>query len=305
MTRASALILLLCLCAAPVWAQDGQGSEDDPYLLDLDELLKAGNAVIITPEDTVVMSETRVDTIRVTAPRLRVSEVVRRIGETMRQRELALESYVSTQVDRVVMYDSDDDRSETADRNVYVTARRISRDPRGEMRNVRLYSREEEYRDGELKKSETEADIEQEWQEEIAENTMAMPFDLLTSGRFKYEIKERTLIGENLVFRIAFEPANVFETSMAGEVWIDYSDFVIRRMEGRIVGPSPMPLLVKAIPRFVLRFKQYGDYWTIGEFQGEIDLNGSVPRIPDYMVINGMMRDVEINGVSFGEGGAP
>ncbi len=246
------------------------------------------------------MSGARVDTIRVAAPRLRVSEVVRRVSETMRRQELSLESYVVTQINKATLYQDKNDRTPDADRDEVIQARRISRDASQEVRSVRLYSRRREYRDGEMKEEKLEEETEQEWQQEMAEETMAMPFDLLSEGRYRYEILERTLIGDHLVFRIGFEPTNRFETALEGEVWIDYSDFTIRRMEGRLAGPSPLPIFINSVPRFMMRMAKLGDRWFPEEFQVEIELNGAMPRIPDWADLHVVMRDFVINGVEYG-----
>ncbi|MCP4801124.1 MAG: hypothetical protein GY893_14375, partial [bacterium] len=77
-----ALLLLLCL---PLFAQDGSGTEEDPFLLDLDSLIEAGFVVTVSPMDTVIYEPSPVDTFRITAKSIRVSEVVKRIGQQMRK----------------------------------------------------------------------------------------------------------------------------------------------------------------------------------------------------------------------------
>lgn len=287
-------ILLLPGLAAPAAAQapadttgatGGAGTEDDPWLIDLDELLAAGFAVIVTDEDTVAVADAAVDTIRVAAPRLRVSEVVRRVAEAMAEADRALGEHRFTELTRAVILD----HAGEPDRGRRIEAASLARihvDADGERRTARLRSRVETWRDGESVETEAEDAVQPEWQGDVVELTMAMPFDLLETNRYRYEIRERTLIGEHLVFRIGFTPRDRFEPGLEGEVWIDYSDFVVRRMEGAMTGPMPVPLLMTGIPRFDLALAEVDGRWVLSEFHALVDLNGALPGVPDSLELH-------------------
>ncbi len=291
------LIVLLLAAALPAFGATapadttlGSGTEDDPWLIDLDELLADGYAVIVSPMDTVAVADAAVDTIAVTAPRLRVSEVVRKVAEAMdaigRDGSIAF-----TLLQRVDLFDrrgADDERREEV-----VEAWRIHVDAEGEERMSRLYRETREWEAGELVETEVDEEVTQEWQEEVAREVMAMPFSLLTANRYRYEIKERNLIGDHLVFRIGFTPRSRFEAGLEGDVWLDYSDFVIRRMEGRLVGPMPVPLVIREVPRFTFTLRQVGDRWVGDAFHGRVLLNGSLPKIPDEMEFHVRMDDYD------------
>ena len=122
-----------------------------------------------------------------------------------------------------------------------------------------------------------------------------MPFLLTTGGRYRYRILERTLIGEHLVFKIGFEPKDDFRPGVAGVVWIDYDDFVIRRMEGRLAGASPAPLFLADVPRFTWRQKQVDGFWVTDELEAEIVLR-KLPLLPRRVTIRVAMRDWDIRG---------
>jgi len=263
----------------------GVGDEDDPWLIDVDALLREGFAVIVTDTDTVALADASVDTIRVAAPRLRVSEVVRRVSEAMADAGRTIGEHAFTELARV---DAWSDRHDPArvKREEYVDVARIHVDADGEQRRTRLLHSKRVFKSGELVDEEIDEKPTEEWQDEIVENAMAMPFDLLTANDYRYEILERTLIGEHLVFRIGFEPKSRFKPGLRGEVWIDYSDFVIRRMEGAMVGPMPVPLIMRGIPRFTFTLKKDQGRWVADAFHAVIELNGSLPRIPDELEIH-------------------
>ena len=240
------------------------------------------------------------DTVTVTAPRLKVSELVRLIGERMRRDERRLGAYAVTAISRTEIFH--DDRTDTlGHRTVISEASRLSVDRDGERRTARLRRAEREYKDGKLHKDELDTDIGREWSEEARELAMDMPF-LLTSGdRYDYEILERRLIGDRLVFAIGFEPRSKFSPGIAGTVWIDYGDLVIRRMEGRLAGPSPSPLVLADVPRFTWKQRQEGDRWVSDEFEAEIVLR-KLPLLPSRVTARVRLRDWDIGGAGDGVG---
>ncbi len=291
------LVFLMMIWAVTAPAQTdgvtaGAGSEDDPWLIDVDALLKQGFAVIVTDEDTIAVAGAPVDTIRVAAPRLRVSEVVKRVAAAMADAGRAIGPHTYTEMSRVTAWTDRHDPTKVQ-REVYVDLARINRDGEGEYRTTRLFQSEKRYKAGELVEEKTEEDITREWQDDVVQSTMAMPFGLLTANTYRYTILERTLIGEHLVFRIGFEPKNRFESGLAGEVWIDYSDFVIRRMEGAMVGPMPMPMIMRGVPEFTFTLRKESGHWVADELYAVVELNGALPKVPDSVEIQVKLDDYE------------
>jgi len=287
---AVALVLLAASCAA----QEGSGTEDDPWLVDLDALLEQGFAVVITPEDTIALADAGVDTVRVQAPRLRVSELVRRIGERMESDYRRLGVLSVTSLSHVDLFWDNPDPARTK-REEHIEASRISVDADGEERTASLWRTVRKYEGGELVEEETEPEIVEQWQRDVAGQAMDMPFLLMTAGRYRYEILERVLIGDHLVFKIGFTPRSSFEPGLDGVVWIDYSDLVIRRMEGSVSGTSPVPLLIAAVPRFVWTQRPVGDHWLTDEVYAEITLT-DLPTLPDRVELRARLRDYVLDG---------
>ncbi|MBK6899593.1 MAG: hypothetical protein IPH09_10105 [bacterium] len=311
----AAAVLIAVLCALPAGprvraaeapppsampADSSAAIPDDPWLDTADALLGAGYAPPSQGAADLPPSDAVADTVTVTAPRMRVSELVRLIGQRMRDDERRLGAYAVTAISRTEIFH--DDRTDSlGHRTVVSEAVRLSVDRDGERRTARLRRSEREYRDGELKKDELETEIGREWSEEAGDLAMDMPF-LLTSGdRYRYEIRERRVVGDRLVFAIGFEPRDRFSPGIAGTVWIDYGDLVIRRMEGRLAGPSPAPLIVADVPRFTWKQRQEGDRWVSDEFEAEIVLR-KLPLLPSRVTARVRLRDWDIEGAGDGVG---
>ena len=75
---------------------------------------------------------------------------------------------------------------------------------------------------------------------------------------YKYHIEGRDLLGDHLIYRIAFEPrSRAGRREPGGLVWVDTRDFVIVREELDF-GSSPAPLVLKGIDRAVIERQQGG-----------------------------------------------
>jgi len=157
-------------------------------------------------------------------------------------------------------------------------------------RYVKLWQRKREYADGLLKKDETDPDLESDWIDESEEAFGTMPFTEGSARKYRYEILDRRQVGNSLVYKIGFEPKSRFDALPAGTVWVDYSNWVIRKVEARMTGAVPFPLILESIP--VLRFSQekVGPYWFMTLRRVPL-----VP-IPDNVEIRVRMKDIEING---------
>lgn len=278
--------------AAP--ADTSTAASDDPWLDDADALLRAGYAPPTAGAADLPSSDAVADTVKVTAPRLRVSELVRLIGERMRDDERRLGAYAVTAISRTEIF-HDDHVDTLGHRTVVSEAVRINVDRDGERRTARLRRAKREYEDGRLKKDKLDTDIDRQWSEEAGDLAMDMPFLLTSGGRYRYEILERKLIDGHLLFAIGFEPRDSFSPGIAGTVWIDYGDLVIRRMDGRLAGPSPAPLFVADVPRFTWKQRQQGDHWVSDEFEAEIVLR-NLPLLPSRVTTRVRLQDWDIGG---------
>ena len=80
---------------------------------------------------------------------------------------------------------------------------------------------------------------------------------------FQYHIAGRDVLGNHLIYRIAFEPRSVLDPTIpSGLVWVDTNEFVIVRQEVRF-DRSPIPLFLKEINRMVIERQRVEDHWVL------------------------------------------
>jgi hypothetical protein len=80
---------------------------------------------------------------------------------------------------------------------------------------------------------------------------------------YRFRIVGRDLLGNRLVYRIAFEPRSALDPSMPnGLVWVDTNEFVIVRQEMGFER-SPVPLFLKAVDRMVIERQCVDGYWVL------------------------------------------
>lgn len=275
----------------------GSGTEVDPWFIDPDEALKAGYGIFLAEEDTFAFVAGTLDTVLVDAPRIGVAEVVRRIGERMAVDEARMGDHAWTQVTRVVAREHagrDDDRTE------YEEVERLAVRRDGAFQRVRVRQVERKYRGGRLEKEKTDDDVESDW-DQISDATSAIPFTLEGADQYNYTVLARDLFGAHLVYTIRFTPKSRFKGLPSGTVWIDYSDFVIRRIEAGMTEGAPLPLVVKAIPWFKIRRVAKGDFWVVADVMAKIVLRGGWPGLPDEVELYVRTRDHVISGLAYGD----
>ncbi|HEY2954000.1 MAG TPA: hypothetical protein VGK89_01980 [Candidatus Eisenbacteria bacterium] len=80
---------------------------------------------------------------------------------------------------------------------------------------------------------------------------------------FRYRIVGRDLLGNRLVYRIAFQPRSSLDPTLpSGLVWVDTNDFVIVRQEVSF-DRSPVPLFLKSVDRMVIERQRVDGYWVL------------------------------------------
>ncbi len=281
----------------------GSGTEDDPWFVDPDEALLRGYAIFLAEEDTFAFAPGTLDTQLVDAPRVRVEEVVRRIGERMAFDEERMGDHAWTQVTRIVARPRGGERGER-DRTEYEVVERVRVGSDGTFQRVQLRRVERKYRDGALAKEETDDDIETDWRE-VAESAAAIPFALESAADYKYEIAARRLFGDaHLVYEVRYRPKSRFAALPSGTVWIDWSDFVIRRFEGTFRDAVPLPLFVRAIPWFRVRRVPCGGFWVVADAMARLELRRALPGIPASVELYVRTYDHVIGGAVCGGGEA-
>lgn len=281
---------------APALPMTGSGTEDDPYVVDVDALLKGGYGLIVAEEDTIPFAEGTSDTVLVSAPRVGIAEIVRRIGRKMERDALTMGEMTYTALTTVVARKHGEDDPDGEDEyTMYEAADRFSHGEGDVVHSARLWSRERKFRDGEVVDEKVDDEVSAEW-EQIAGTTGDIPFSLLTGDAYDYAVVDRKLIGRHLIYAVSFEPRNRFKALPSGTVWIDWSDFAIQRMEGSLEGAMPLPLLIKDVPYFRYRQRQVDRYWVPRDLEAKIVLRKVLPRIPAELELRWEAVDFSIGG---------
>ena len=261
-----------------------------------DSLLLAGMGVVLAFEDTFAFDPGSIDTVLVAAPRVTIGEVIEAIGRRMAQESTRMKDIEYTSLATVVTRDRP--RGQGGDYRVIETAERhLFSEDKGEQ-SVRLWQRERKIKDGEVVKDEIDEKTETSWEDIEDALMIAMPFTPGSGHRYHYTITGRELVGNDLIYRIDFEPKSRFEALPSGTVWVDYSHWVIRNFEARMTGVVPFPLFVEAVPVFRAQRERCGEYWLTTDLTLVLDLK-KVPLVgnPRVVEVRVQLRDMVINGL--------
>jgi hypothetical protein len=97
--------------------------------------------------------------------------------------------------------------------------------------------------------------------------------------QYRYHILGRDLVGDHLVYRIAYEPRSLLDPSKPrGVVWIDTNDFVIVRQE-LIFDRSPAAPLIKGVHRAVIERQNVDGYWVLKRLLLRVEATIPLPEV--------------------------
>jgi hypothetical protein len=249
-------------------------------------------------EDTLDLTdEAIVDPYEIRANRLRIAEIVRRCIEREEEMQELIETHVYTQFVKTVFhvggYGVEAERlliMEEADRV------RLRRPDISEVVPVKhdRYMIE----NGERK----------EWEEEDEDVVMAvryddfdrLPFYLEDREDYNFQILDRTIAGDRVVYKVRLEPRSDFEIAPCGTIWVDTSNFQILREEFDFEDRIPMPMMIKSIGPVVREREHVGDFWVWKRLMLRADLRMGWLRvvsnkIPDTVEFVLLFTDHEIN----------
>jgi hypothetical protein len=222
---------------------------------------------------------------------------VGRFGARMAAECFALRAHVYTGVFTMI---ARDDPADTSRYTIYESASRIRKDGDGTYQYATLWERERKYQDGELKKEKIKDEIETDWAGMGQQMAMAVPFSRHSGDQYNYEIQDRKLIGMNLVYKMSYQPRDQFAALPSGTVWVDYSDWVIRRVEASFDGAVPVPLFLKAIPVYKARRVKRGDWWVLNDIFARMEMRHlPLLKIPRLIEFHYRTYDHQINGVVY------
>jgi hypothetical protein len=202
-------------------------------------------------EDTM---RTAVPEVLVRAPRVTLDEILDRVARGEARRESLLTDQSLTATVRVVRNVKGKRAPELYSESVW----RLYRKRPNHMRTVPLRS----WQAGK-KKSDDDNSVDVDFSPGMGEQVVNFAFRPGARRDYKYRIVGRELAGDQLIYRIAFEPRSLLDpTAPSGLVWVDTNEFVIVREEVQF-RLSPVPLFLKGIDRMVVERQQTEGAWVL------------------------------------------
>ncbi len=236
------------------------------------------------------------DTMIVTAERENLAAVVAAVGRRMREADqrAAPYSYTAETVRR--------DRFGPADTTgvtvVYRTVTRLNRDRDGSVRRVILAQSTRRYEDGTLVWESRQQDPgPATWREPARPLLDSLPFAAGAADRYDYQVLQRQLVGNTLLYRIAFSPRNPFDRLPSGEVWVDFAGWVMRRLTAHMDPGTTPTMLLDEVPLYRLEQERRDGLWLPVDVHLVMNLKPSpLVTTPRAMDIRVKITEVAVKG---------
>ena len=122
------------------------------------------------------------------------------------------------------------------------------------------------------------ADMQLDFSPSMGEDIVNFAFQPEGRRRLRYRLAGRDLVGDHVIYRVAFEPRSLLAGDPSGQVWIDTNDFVILRQEV-FFRQSPVPLVLRKVHRMVVERQRVGDTWVLGRVLLRVELTLPFPTV--------------------------
>jgi hypothetical protein len=223
-------------------------------------------APVLAVEDTIRLASGTLPEYVVTAKRVTLDEILRRVNEGEERRDSLMQDQVFTRVLKVVYRYDEKDSSKKAVTQLD-DARRIFKKKPDLFREVPLRHKTPGKND----------DVEVDTNEGMGEEVASFAFEPRERANYDFTIQERKWVGGHVVYRIGFVPKSKLDPFPSGEVWIDTNEYVVVREEFWYRDRSPAPLFLESIDRCVVeRSRVDGKWWVITRIFGRVKLAGPV-----------------------------
>jgi len=235
------------------------------------------------------------ETLVVSAPQVTVEEVIEAIARRNERDNYQMRDYEYTTLITQVMRDEPGDDGGNYKIEEYALRNHFSRELGEQV--AKLWERSRKYEDGVEVEDEVDEEMSAEFLPRQGDIVGAMPFSVSGGHLYNYTILDRQLVGNNLIYKISFRPKNKFEAMPKGTVWVDYSNWVVRKLEAEMTDVVPYPMFLKSVPVYRMSQERFGDFWFPTEIFMRINLR-KIPLvpIPDNVEIRASLRDIVING---------
>jgi hypothetical protein len=206
----------------------------------------------LATEDTM---RTEVAPVLVSAPRVTLDEIVDRVARGERRRDSLMTDQSVLVTARLVR---NADRKQPA-RLLTETVLRVYKKKPDLVRTQVL----RDYKASDEKKKRASVGMKVRARGGMDEEIVNFAFRPEARRQYKYRILGRDLVGDHLIYRIAFEPHSLLDPSEPrGVVWIDTNDFVIVHQELSF-DRSPAAPFIKDVKRVVIERENVSGFWVL------------------------------------------
>lgn len=253
-----------------------------------------GNDFSATP-DTLGTDTGMTDTVVVSAPQITVDEVIDEITRRSEHDDYLMANYEYTTLITQVLRDEPGTEGGNYKIEEYALRHHFSRELGSQV--AKLWERSRKFENGEEVEDEVDEEMSAEFLPAQGSLIEAGPFSPEGRNLYKYEILDRLLVGNNLIYKISFEPKVKFDALPSGTIWVDYSNWVVRKFEARMTDTVPYPMFLKSVPVYRMSQERFGDFWFPTEIFMRVNLR-KIPLlpIPDNVEVRASLRDIVING---------
>jgi hypothetical protein len=199
----------------------------------------------------------------VTAQRVTLDEILRRVAVGEARRDSLMQDQVFTMLAALTYLDSEKGASAPLTRQ-WESAMRVYRKRPDKVRTVVL-----------RQKSNFKGDdgAEVSVGSSMGEDLVSFAFSPRTRSRFSFRILERHLVGDHVVYLIGFTPRSKLDDLPTGRAWIDTNEFVIVRQEFWYRDRSPAPLVFRSIDSCVIeRTRVDGRWWVMSRVLARVQM---------------------------------
>lgn len=129
------------------------------------------------------------------------------------------------------------------------------------------------------KEDDNEKGVRVEVNGDMSEDIVNFAFRPAARRDFRYRIEGREVLGDHLIYRIAFEPRSPLAVELPGGiVWVDTRDYVIVRQEITF-RQSPIPLFLRGIKRMVVERQKVGELWVVSRMLVRVETTVPFPHL--------------------------
>src|SRR5262245_4929128 len=232
-------------------------------------------------EDTM---RTEVPEVLVKAPRVTLDEILNRVARGEARRDSALKDMAFTITVRVL--NGTPGKGKPLE-PFSETVTRVYKKKPDKLRTVTL----REWR----KDPKNKDDMNVEFRSRMDEEIVNFAFRPESRRNFRYHIVGRDLLGNRLIYRMAFEPRSALDPTIpGGVVWVETSVFVILCQEVRCER-SPVPLVLKGVDRMVIERERVGDIWVLNRVLMRATTSFRIPKFGDTFDFGLLFADYAVN----------